>query len=267
MDRVGWHHRPQAAIGKGSCSLRLYQVPERGQQRQGVAHRRRDVAAQAGSHQNRRKQKFASCSELGFRILPRGAGAGRGRAVLETELLLEALAGRLEAQTQRGPLFGRQNHRLWEWGAFGMPWPHALTLSRLESERWGQQDEGAARRRLPGATRRCEARPQAQLMEAGRGTAHTTYRTPRRPQPSPACKLYQRACSERTHPTREWRREGSALSAPSASKPPSAVVKTWRKLVGDSTPPSGQAALIRTKGGLCGRFYNWNGAGHCGALL
>ena len=102
MDRVGRHHRPLAAIGKGSCSLRLYQVPERGQQRQGVAHRRRDVAAQAGSHQNRREQKFASCSELGFRILPRGAGAGRGRAVLEAELLLEAPAGRLEAQTQRG---------------------------------------------------------------------------------------------------------------------------------------------------------------------
>ena len=70
LDRVGRHHRPLAAIGKGSCSLRLYQVPERGQQRQGVAHRRRDVAAQAGSHQNRREQKFASCSELGFRILP-----------------------------------------------------------------------------------------------------------------------------------------------------------------------------------------------------
>lgn len=56
-------------------------------------------------------------------------------------------------------LLGRQNHRLWEWGAGGTPgpdlsWPHALRLNRLESEQWGQQDEGAARRRLPGATRR-----------------------------------------------------------------------------------------------------------------
>ena len=61
-----------------------------------------DVTAQAGSHQkNRREQKFASCSGLGFRILPAGAATGRGRAALVMELLLEAPAGRLEAQTQR----------------------------------------------------------------------------------------------------------------------------------------------------------------------
>ena len=71
------------------------------------------MSAQAGSHQEKsREQKFASCSGLGFRILPAGAGAGRGRTALAAELLLKALAGRLEAQSHRGPLLGRQNHLL-----------------------------------------------------------------------------------------------------------------------------------------------------------
>ena len=77
----------------------------------GVKHPPHDgggATAQAGSHQkNRREQKFASCSGLGFRILPVEAAAGRGRAGLVMKLLLEAPAGRLEAQTQRGPLLGR----------------------------------------------------------------------------------------------------------------------------------------------------------------
>ena len=76
-------------------------------------HDGRGATAQAGSHQkNRREQKFASCSGLGFRILQVEAAAGRGRAALVMQLLLEAPAGRLEAQTQRGPLWGRQNHLL-----------------------------------------------------------------------------------------------------------------------------------------------------------
>ena len=51
-------------------------------------------------------------------------------------------------------------------------------------------------------------------------------------------------------------------------KRPSAVVKTRRKLAeGDSSPPSGHAALFRTKGGRCGKVSNWNGAEAWGTFL
>nr|CAI9712219.1 unnamed protein product [Rangifer tarandus platyrhynchus] len=124
-----------------------------------VARRRRVVAPQACSHQNRREQKFVSCSGLGFCILPAGASAGRGHAALAAKLLLEVPAERLEAQTQRGPLRETEPPALGVGGAGGTPgpdlsWPRALRLNRLDSEQWGQQDEGEARRRLPGATRR-----------------------------------------------------------------------------------------------------------------
>ena len=137
------------------------------------------MSAQAVSHQeNSWEQKFAPCSGLDFPILPAGAGAGRGRAALAAELLLEAPAGRLEAQSHRGPLLGRQTHRLWEWstGALpgpDLPWPPSPRLCSWGLERWGPQDQGAARQTLSGATRRCEMRLQAQLMEPVRETAHT----------------------------------------------------------------------------------------------
>lgn len=105
----------QGASGKRSLART---TPLLGPQKRsgGVKHPPHDgggVTAQAGSHQkNSREQKFASCSGLGFRILPVEAAAGPGRAALVMELLLEAPAGRLEAQTQRGPLLGRQNHLL-----------------------------------------------------------------------------------------------------------------------------------------------------------
>ena len=90
------------------------------------------VSAQAGSHQEKsREQKFASCSGLGFRILPAGAGAGRGRTALAAELLLKALAGRLEGQSHRGPLLGRQNHLLQgvEHWCSARPWPPLASRS------------------------------------------------------------------------------------------------------------------------------------------
>ena len=103
----------------------------------------------AGSHQkNSREQKFASCIGLGFRILPAGAASGRGRAALVMELLLEAPAGRLAAQTQRRPL--KETEPL----ALGVdhrgPPAARLCLWAWSRERWGQ-DHGAARRTLPGA--------------------------------------------------------------------------------------------------------------------
>ena len=49
---------------------------------------------------------------------------------------------------------------------------------------------------------------------------------------------------------------------------PQAAEKIQRKLEeGDSSPPSGHAALIRTKQGYCGKVSNWNGAGPCGSFL
>ena len=117
-----------------------------------------DVTAQAGSHQkNRREQKFASCSGLGFRILRVEAAAGRGRAALVMELLLEAPEGRLEAQTQRGRSSLRETEPPASGsGAPGSGWGcHLLRGSASGAwsrERWEQQDQGAARRTLPGAT-------------------------------------------------------------------------------------------------------------------
>ena len=106
----------------------------------------------------------------------------------------------------------------------------------------------------PGATRRCEARP---LMEAV-GEPHSAgRRTPGALVPQLGCKLYPRARSEPGPPPTRWRGRGRLQQ-----KRPSAVVKTWRKLAeGDSSPPSGHVALIRTKQGLCGKVSNWNGAG------
>ena len=117
-----------------------------------------DVTAQAGSHQkNRREQKFASCSGLGFLIFPAGAATGRGRAALVMELLLEAPTGRLEAQTQRGRSSLRETEPPASGsGAPGRGWGcHLLRGSASGAwsrERWEQQDQGAARRTLPGAT-------------------------------------------------------------------------------------------------------------------
>ena len=106
----------QGASGKRSLAPTTPLLGPQKRSSGGVKHPPHDgggATAQAGSHQkNRREQKFASCSGLGFRILPVEAAAGRGRAALVMELLLEAPAGRLEAQTQRGPLLGRQNHLL-----------------------------------------------------------------------------------------------------------------------------------------------------------
>ena len=120
MPGTTWPHGLQAARcpGRQRKALPRPDHPLLGPQKRsgGVKHPPHDgggVTAQAGSHQkNRREQKFASCSGLGFRILQVEAAAGRGRAALVMELLLEAPAGRLEAQTQRGPLWGRQNHLL-----------------------------------------------------------------------------------------------------------------------------------------------------------
>ena len=80
------------------------------------------------------------------------AAAGRGRAALVMELLLEAPAGRLETQTQRGPLLGRQNHLLQGVEHSGARPLGASAPGAWSRERWGQQDQGAARRTLPGAT-------------------------------------------------------------------------------------------------------------------
>ena len=106
-----------------------------------------------GSHQkNRREQKFASCSELGFRILPAGGGRGQESRFLVMELLLEAReGGRPEAQTQRSPLLGRQNHLLQGVEHRGSRPLRAFASWAWSRERWGQQDQGAARRALPGA--------------------------------------------------------------------------------------------------------------------
>ena len=114
-----------------------------------------------------------------------------------------------------------------------------------------------------GATRRCEARPLAPLMEAV-GELHSTgHGTPGALVPALGCKLYQRARSEPRPPPR--RGKGRLQQ-----KRPSAVVKTRRRrklAEGDSSPPSGHAALIRTKQGRCGKVSNWNGAGPWGAFL
>ena len=49
---------------------------------------------------------------------------------------------------------------------------------------------------------------------------------------------------------------------------PCTAEETLRKLAeGDSSPPSGHAALIRIKQGRCGKVSNWNGTGPCGAFL
>ena len=82
-------------------------------------------------------------------------------------------------------------------------------------------------------------------------------RTPGPHGPALGCKLYQRMCSEPGPPPRRWGGRGRLQQ-----KRPLAVVKTRRKLAeGDSSPPSGNAALIRTKQGCCGKVSNWNGAG------
>ena len=86
---------------------------------------------------------------------------------------------------------------------------------------------------------------------------------PRHPRFHPGCKRYPRARSEPRPLPRRWRGRGRLQR-----KCPSAMVKTWRKLAeADSSPPSGHAALIRTKQGRCGKVSNWNGAGPWGAFL
>ena len=161
----------------------------------------------AGSHQkNRREQKFASCSGLGFRILPAGAAAGRGRAALVMELLLEAPAGRLEAQTQRGPLRETEppalgvEHR---GAARSAPLPLGLESGALGAGPLGGQAGSAVGR--AGVRRDCrrEARLQADLMEPVRATAA--------PKPL-GCKFYQRARSEPGSPPRRRRGRGRAAS-------------------------------------------------------
>ena len=140
----------------------------------GVKHLPHDgggVPAQAGSHQkNRREQKFASCSGLGFPILPAGAAAGRGRAALVMQLLLEAPAGRLEAQTQRGPLSGRQNHLLQGVEPRGAARSAPLPLGPGVGSGGGSRTKGRPGGLCRGP-RRCEARLQARLMEPLRETA------------------------------------------------------------------------------------------------
>ena len=88
-------------------------------------------------------------------------------------------------------------------------------------------------------------------------------RTPGALVPQLGCKLYPRARSEPGPQPRRWRGRGRLQQ-----KHPSAVVKTRRKLAeGDSSLPSGHAALIKTKQGSCGKVSNWNGAGPWGAFL
>ena len=117
---------------------------------------------------------------------------------------------------------------------------------RVGSVEWGQ----------PVATRRCEGRLQAPLIEEVREPQGAGHRTPGAHGLALGCKLYQRARSETGSPPRR-RRRGRLQQ-----KRPSAGVKTQRKLAkGDSSPPSGHAALIRTKQGRCGKVFNWNGAG------
>ena len=173
MPGTTWPHGLQAARCPGRQRKRSLAptTPLLGPQKRsgGVKHLPHDgggVPAQAGSHQkNRREQKFSSCSGLGFPILPAGAAAGRGRAALVMQLLLEAPAGRLDAQTQRGPLLGRQNHRLWEWSTGGRQL-RASAPGAWSRERWEHRLSGLC----PGP-RRCEARLQAHLMEPLRETA------------------------------------------------------------------------------------------------
>ena len=64
---------------------------------------------------------------------------------------------------------------------------------------WGQ----------PGATRRCEARPQAPLIVA---VERRGAQDPRRPRSHPGCKLYRRARSEPGTPTQKVEREGQAAA-------------------------------------------------------
>ena len=154
-----WPHGLQAARCPGRQRKRSLAptTPLLGPQKRsgGVKHLPHDgggVPAQAGSHQkNRREQKFASCSGLGFPILPAGAAAGRGRAALVMELLLGPPAGRLEAQTQRGALLGKEPPASRSGAPGGHPL-HASAPGDWSRERWGQQDQGAARWALPGPT-------------------------------------------------------------------------------------------------------------------
>ena len=83
-------------------------------------HDGRGATAQAGSHQkNRREQKFASCSGLGFRILQVEAAAGRDRAALVMELLLEAPAGRLRLRHSAVLSWGDRTTCFREWSTAG----------------------------------------------------------------------------------------------------------------------------------------------------
>ena len=91
LDRVERPHRPQAEIGKGSLSLTLYQVPERGQQRQAVARRRRVVAPQAGSHQNRQRVGLPHLACGGVRRL--GSHCSGGEAATGGALEVPAAGG------------------------------------------------------------------------------------------------------------------------------------------------------------------------------
>ena len=100
-----------------------------------------------------------------------------------------------------------------------------------------------ARQTLSGATRRCEMRLQAQLMEPVRGTAYTRCLTEATTFGHRAANATKgRALSPGPHP------EDGEGGAGCIRNVPSAVMKTQRKLAqGDSSLRSGHSALIKTK--------------------
>ena len=145
----------QGASGKRSLAPT---TPLLGPQKRsgGVKHPPHDgggVTAQAGSHQkNRREQKFASCSGLGFRILPAGGCRGPGSRCSGDGAAPGGAGGEAggsdTARSSLGETEPPASGSGAQWGSrpFGASAPGAWSR-----ERWGQQDQGAARRALPGA--------------------------------------------------------------------------------------------------------------------
>ena len=198
----------QGASGKRSLAPT---TPLLGPQKRsgGVKHPPHDgggATAQAGSHQkNRREQKFASCSGLGFRILPVEAAAGRDRAALVMELLLEAPAGRLRLRHSAVLSWGDRTTCFKEWSTGGPPAP--LPLGSGIGSGGGSRTKGRPGGLCPGP-RSCEARLQARLMEPLRETA-----APKAPDRgayvwAPGCKFYEMARSEPGPPPRRRRGRG-----------------------------------------------------------